>query len=1059
MKAASLWSRGVFGVWAAAGLVAFGAIGCGDNKPAAPAANGVFRQGPVQPAPTVVRPLPDMVAAVEEEPASLLVAAPPSGYVIDARVLVITADGSETELPAIQQTLDYLGTPYDVLNASQTTLTASTLASGTHGKYNAILLTTGNLALSNGNSAFTSAEFQTLATYEGTFQVRRVSLYTFPDSSYGYSGSTALDTSSTPLPTQCTSAGAAALRYVNCGSGVSISGAYAYRATASDSTTVPLLMDSSGLILAATRAYGDGREAMSLNFSQSPSLVHTLQLFASVISWATRGVFFGDRHAYIGIQIDDLFIPDTIYNSSSTFRMSDSDLQAAFDYQNAKRSQTVTGGFKYNWAFNAVGASSSDALTAKATQIGSGFNWISHTWDHTTLDPLSYSQVLSELTQNTGAATQFGLKPYSVMNLVPPSYSGLTSSNPMQAMFDSGIRYVVCDSSVPGDDNPTPNAGIYNQLQPQILMVPRRPTNLFFDVSTPDEWMAEYNDLYRSYWGRDLSYSEILDAESDVLVQYLLKGENDPWMFHQPDLRIYSSGQSLLGDLLDQTLGKYTNLVSVPLVGPTMEVLGQRVANRMQYNASGVSGTIDPNANNITIHVANAATVPVTGACGGTTELYAGQPLSSVSLNAGASATLPLSSGACGGSGGSGGTGGSTGGTGGSTGGTGGSTGGTGGSTGGTGGTGGSTGGSTGSTIPIACTTLTVVAGSIGAGQTAANLATAQLTGTTDVWDDYVELSPASQIVCNYNLPSGVSASSVTALALDVNYRGQAKTFQTWTFEVLDPSTGSWTLLGDNTFATGWVWTTHTFAVPMPASHYFSSGTLQIRYGTTSNADASDVDQLLIRATIGGGGGTGGSGGSTGGTGGSTGGTGGSTGGTGGSTGGTGGSTGGTGGSTGGTGGTGTSFTLPCASLSVATGSIGDGQTASALTTAELTGTTDVWTDYVELSPSSSIICNYNLPSSIAPGTVSSLALQVNYRGQQKTFQTWTFEVRDTTTGNWTSLGDNGFAAEWVWTKTSFSLPAPLTRFFSSGTLQIRYGTTSNVDASDIDQLVITGTH
>ena len=32
-------------------------------------------------------------------------------------------------------------------------------------------------------------------------------------------------------------------------------------------------------------------------------------------------------------------------------------------------------------------------------------------------------------------------------------------------------------------------------------------------------------------------------------------------------------------------------------------------------------------------------------------------------------------------------------------------------------------------------------------------------------------------------------------------------------------------------------------------------------------------------------------------------------------------------------------------------------------------------------------------------------------------------------------------------------------RYFSSGTLQIRYGTSSNVDASDIDQLVITGTH
>ena len=71
-------------------------------------------------------------------------------------------------------------------------------------------------------------------------------------------------------------------------------------------------------------------------------------------------------------------------------------------------------------------------------------------------------------------------------------------------------------------------------------------------MSTPAQWVTEYNDIYRSFWGRDLSYAEILDNESNVLLEYLMKGENDPWMFHQPDTRIYGSGQSLLGDLLDQ---------------------------------------------------------------------------------------------------------------------------------------------------------------------------------------------------------------------------------------------------------------------------------------------------------------------------------------------------------------------------------------------------------------------------------------------------------------------------------------------------------------------------
>jgi hypothetical protein len=135
-----------------------------------------------------------------------------------------------------------------------------------------------------------AAEFQTLATYEATFQVRRASLYTLPDAGYGYSGYTA---QTATLATSCTTAGRAVFPYANCAS-VSIGGVTAYRATAIDAATVPLLTDSSGRILAATRAYGDGREALSLTFAQSASLFHTLQLFHGVVSWATRGVFLGE---------------------------------------------------------------------------------------------------------------------------------------------------------------------------------------------------------------------------------------------------------------------------------------------------------------------------------------------------------------------------------------------------------------------------------------------------------------------------------------------------------------------------------------------------------------------------------------------------------------------------------------------------------------------------------------------------------------------------------------------------------------------------------------------
>jgi hypothetical protein len=167
--------------------VAAGA-GCSDNGPAPSLSrrtSGYPARGPVQPAPTHAGPLPEMTESVEHSPLTLT-APLPAGTVVDAHVLVISADGTDSELEAIEQTLGYLGTPFDVIIANQApALTAAQLGTSTHGKYNAVVLTRGNLMLPNGTSAFTSAEFQTLATYEASFQVRRVSLYTSPDAGYG----------------------------------------------------------------------------------------------------------------------------------------------------------------------------------------------------------------------------------------------------------------------------------------------------------------------------------------------------------------------------------------------------------------------------------------------------------------------------------------------------------------------------------------------------------------------------------------------------------------------------------------------------------------------------------------------------------------------------------------------------------------------------------------------------------------------------------------------------------------------------------------------------------
>jgi hypothetical protein len=587
-----------------------------------------------------------------------------SSPTVDLKMLVLASDGTESDLPAIQQALDYLGTPYTVYIASQhpNGLTADTLSNGCHGYYQGVILTNGLLVYNNGSSyvsALSQQEWTNLWSYEANLGIRELSWYTYPTSDFGYQApSSALDTTSNPLSTTLTSQGQTAFSYMNTGGTVPIQYAYTYLAKPlTDGGTTPILTDTNGNALAAIRATADGRQTLSLTFDSNSYLIHDLVLSYGLVNWVTNGLFLGERHVYTSAQSDDLFIDDNVWPASTAcgtdveqtgaiYRITGSDLQTFLSWQQSKQGQAISQNFRTTMAFNGYGTTADagynqDTLTPAAKTNQAQLNWINHTYDHTTLDNLNYADSSKEITQNNQIATQLGLTNYSTHNMVTPNVSGLTNANFLQAAYDNGIRYLVTDTSVAGYNNPSPNAGIYNTSQPSILMIPRRPNNLFYNVSQPSEWVAEYNCLYSSYWGRNLSYQEILNQESQTLLTYLLKGDIDPWMFHQPNMRAYSSGHTLLGDLLDLTFQKYSQYYNLPLVNKTMDDLGATVANRMQYNKAGVTASIVPGVS-ITLTAQQACRVPVTGLNTSSAETYGGQKISYVSLSAGQSVTLPL---------------------------------------------------------------------------------------------------------------------------------------------------------------------------------------------------------------------------------------------------------------------------------------------------------------------------------------------------------------------------------------------------------------------------------
>jgi Disaggregatase related repeat len=295
-----------------------------------------------------------------------------------------------------------------------------------------------------------------------------------------------------------------------------------------------------------------------------------------------------------------------------------------------------------------------DDLTPAVVLSQTAFRYINHTYSHQNISPpVDYTTTLTELLQNNAVAVnQFHFTYYYTDSMVQPDISGLDNPNAQQALHDYGIKYIIDDTSQPGWNNPSPNAGFYSIYQPSILIIPRHPSNLFYNLVTPAQWVSEYNCYYGpaatcaggtwKFWDHDLSYAEILDKESDMLLQYMLKWDMDGLMFHQPNVSAYDGVHTLLGDLFQALLAKYTQYYNLPIRSEAEHNLGVRMGQRMAYNAAGVTGSLVP-CTSLTLTAQQPALVPVTGVVTGTNkEVYGGQNISYIQLQPNTPVTVPV---------------------------------------------------------------------------------------------------------------------------------------------------------------------------------------------------------------------------------------------------------------------------------------------------------------------------------------------------------------------------------------------------------------------------------
>jgi hypothetical protein len=141
----------------------------------------------------------------------------------------------------------------------------------------------------------------------------------------------------------------------------------------------------------------------------------------------------------------------------------------------------------------------------------------SHTTTHENLDLCSYTDAYNELTVNKNFAAAAGwskLKTYSETAIVTPGISGLFSADALKALKTAGYVSVVGDTSRPKTinlDNPywaLASTAEKNGLD-GMLFIPRDPTNIYFNTSTPNEVSALYNEIYPNLqkdWNGILKY-------------------------------------------------------------------------------------------------------------------------------------------------------------------------------------------------------------------------------------------------------------------------------------------------------------------------------------------------------------------------------------------------------------------------------------------------------------------------------------------------------------------------------------------------------------------------
>ena len=536
---------------------------------------------------------------------------------VELRVLLVARTATDEAAMAWSDQLTAGGVPFDLVALDDGPL-PTLVGPGGVGRYQAVVV-----ARSNAADPLTSAR---LAEYEARFGIRHV------DAVLSLPGVATANLDG--VDGRVTTAGKATFDYL--GGVVPVRGAFGSVPERQPGVTA-LVADEAGRPLVGVRVRPDGVEHLFVAPQVSPTVVHWRLLAPGLIRWATEGVHLGERRAYLAMQVDDVFLPNFLWNPETnrterdddTILMTGDDIRAAADWSRQR-------GFRLDLGYNAFGRNRElcDALLADEETFG----WFNHTYSHLDLDDLPEEVIVSEIEHNRDFADGQDLPGFRDDELVTGAHTGLDNPELAAALEQAGIRRVGSDAS----EEPLPRT-----IGP-ARTVPRYPSEIYYDATTVEQNLDQFNWRYVEACEQNgvrcldepLTWAQLLDEQATFFLGRMLS--NDPRVLytHQSNL----AGDRILLTFMDALLDRYEQYVTAPLTTPTLtessDVLERQVAWSAALERGDVRAVLDGDVVRVDVVGDTAVHVPLTGVAGVGDGWTPGEQAGWVRLEPGESAEL-----------------------------------------------------------------------------------------------------------------------------------------------------------------------------------------------------------------------------------------------------------------------------------------------------------------------------------------------------------------------------------------------------------------------------------